>query len=95
MKLLLPAALALMLAACGGSGDDTLGDQAATAAENRADALEDQADNAGTERQEDSLEDQAEAVRETGQGREEAIDDSDIDAGALSNRERGAMVNGS
>lgn len=94
MKLLILAPIALSLAACGGSGDDTLGDQAATAADNRADALEDQADNATTEAQEDALEDQAEAVREAGEGREEAIDDADIDAGALSNRERGALVNG-
>lgn len=79
-------ASALSLAACGGKGDDKLGDQAATAAENRADSLEAQGEN---------MEDQAEAIRENGEDAEEAIDDADINAAALTPGQRGAIVNGS
>lgn len=88
MKILVAALLtasALSLAACGGRGDDKLGDQAADAAENRADALEAQGEN---------MEEQAEAIRENAEETEERIDDSDVDARALSNEQRGAIVNG-
>jgi hypothetical protein len=88
MKLHALAAIALVaapLAACGGKGDDKLGDQAASAAENKADALEATADN---------LEDQAEAIRDNGEEREEAIDDADVNADALTNGQKAAVVNG-
>lgn len=77
---------ALSLAACGGKGDDKLGDQAATAAENQADALEATSDN---------MEEQADAIREKGEDTEEAVDDADLNAAALTPEQRAAITNGS
>ena len=56
------------------------------AAENRADALEAAADN---------LEDRAEAVRDQGEKQGEAVDDADVNAAAMSNEQKAALVNGS
>lgn len=80
------------LAACGGSGDDALGDNAADAAEAQADNLEAMADNAATDAQADSLEAQADAVEEAGEAKEEAIDDADINADALTPAEKEAVT---
>jgi vacuolar-type H+-ATPase subunit H len=87
-------AATLALAACGGSGDDSLGDNAADAAENQADMLEEQAENATSEVQEDQLEAQADAVEDAGEAREEAIDDADVNADAMTPAQEGAAVNG-
>ena len=87
------AAAALGLATCGGQGDDTLGDNAAEAAEAQAENLEQQADNASGANEE-ALRDQAENVEEAGEQREEAIDDSDVDAGSLSAEQRNGLTNG-
>ena len=78
-------AMALSLAACGGKGDDKLGDQVEQAADNNAAALEATADN---------LEDRAEAIRDNGEERSEAIDDSDVNADALTNGQKAAVING-
>ena len=81
MKSLLTAALgaaALSLAACGGQGDDSLGDNAADAAEAQAENLEAAADNTSNEAQADALETRADAVEEAGEAKEEAIDDADV-----------------
>lgn len=75
----------LALAACGGQGDDALGDNVADAAENRADVLEEMADNAATPAMEGALEDRADAVEEMGEAAEEAIDEADVNAAALTN----------
>lgn len=76
----LVGAAALALAACGGQGDDTLGDNVADNADAIADNLEDQADNTTNEAVEDTLENQAEAIREEGEAKEEAIDEADVNA---------------
>lgn len=83
----------LALAACGGQGDDSLGENAQEALENKADALDAAADNA-TGAQEESLEAQADALREQGDAKEEAIDDSDVNADAMTDAQKNAVVNG-
>ena len=96
MRKPLLAALAvtcLSLAACGGQGDDKLGDQAHDAAENKADQLDAAADNTSGAAEE-SLEAQADATRAAGDAREEAIDDADVNADAMTNAQKGAVING-
>ncbi len=80
------ATLAIPLAACGGKGDDKLGSQVEKAADNRADALEATADN---------LEDQAKAVRKDGDRQSDAIDDADVNAQAMPQAQKDALINGS
>ena len=70
----------LALAACGGRGDDTAGDNAAGAAEAQAENLEAMADNTTNEAAADSLENQADAVEDAGQAKEEAMDEADVNA---------------
>jgi len=83
----------LALSACGGKGDDKLGDQARQAADQRADAMEANADNlTGTAR--DTLKANADATRAAGEAREEAIDDADVDAHAMSNEQKASIING-
>ncbi len=77
------ALLATPLAACGGTGDDKLASRVEDAAENRADQLEATADN---------LEDRAEQVRENGEERAEAIDDADVNAQAMTNEQKAAII---
>ena len=80
MKLIIKAAGAaglLALAACGGNADDQAAENIEAMTENRADALEDQADGTGNGRQEDMLEDRAENVRDMGEDAAEKADDSD------------------
>ncbi len=73
----------LALAACGGQGDDAMGDNVADAYDAQADVLDEQADNTTNEVLEASLENQADALREEGEMREEAIDDADVNAAAV------------
>lgn len=81
MKSLLIVALgaaALSLSACGGQGDDALGDNVADAADAQAANLEAAAENTSNEAQSDALETRADAVAEAGEAKEEAIDDADV-----------------
>lgn len=87
------AAACLALAACGGKGDDQLGEQAQEAMDNQADALDAAADNSSGANA-DVLEAQADAAREAGEDKEEAIDDSDVNADAMTNSQKEAVVNG-
>ncbi|MDR7157008.1 putative small secreted protein [Sphingobium xenophagum] len=83
----------LTLAACGGKGDDKLGEQVQESAENKADKMDAMADNmSGTA--EDMMQANADATREAGDAKEEAIDDSDINAEALTPAERAKIING-
>ena len=77
------AALTLALAACGGNGDDALGDRAADHADNQADALE-----------ANGMDDLADNVEEMGERREDAIDDADVNAAAMTPAQQNALVNG-
>lgn len=87
------AAAAFSLAACGGDGDDALGEKAEEAAENKSDALEAMADNSSGA-QAEALEERADAVEDAGEERADAIDDSDVDTDELSEAQQNAMVNG-
>jgi outer membrane murein-binding lipoprotein Lpp len=83
----------LTLAACGGDGDDKLGDQVSEAADSKAAGMEAAADNM-TGAAEDAMEANADAVRAGGEAKEEAIDDADVDADDMSNSQKGAIING-
>jgi predicted phage tail protein len=87
------AASCLALAACGGKGDDKLGEQAQESMENKADAMDAAADNMSGPAA-DMMEANADATREAGDAKEEAIDDSDVNADAMSNAQKDAVVNG-
>ncbi|HET9355471.1 MAG TPA: hypothetical protein VFO42_04830 [Sphingomicrobium sp.] len=76
----LVGAAALALAACGGQGDDALGDNVADNYDAAADNLDAMADNTANEGESDALENQADALREEGEDKEEAIDEADVNA---------------
>lgn len=75
----LVGAASLALAACGGRGDDSLGENVQENYENAAENLDAAAANAaGAEA--NALANQADALREEGENAEEAIDESDVNA---------------
>ena len=78
LKATLGAGLIAMASACGGSGDDTAGDNVAEAADMKADAMEDMADNMSNGTAAEMTEDNASMVREAGEDKEEAMDDADV-----------------
>lgn len=77
------AALALPLAACGGNGDGKLAKQVEKAADNRADAMEAQAEN---------LQAAAKSERKTADERADAIRAADVNAQAMTPEQRGEIV---
>ena len=76
----LAGAAFLALAACGGQGDDSAGENVQEAYENQAEQLEEMADNTTNDVQAEALENQADVLEETGEQKEEAIDDADVNA---------------
>ena len=75
----LVGAAALALAACGGKGDDSLGENVQDNLEAQAENLDAAADNT-TGAEADALENQADALRAQGENAEEAIDEADVNA---------------
>lgn len=97
MKTIIKAAAVagfLALAACGGEGDDSLGDNVADAADAQADNIDAMADNAVSDATADAMHDQADAVREAGEAKEDAIDDADVNADAMTPAQKEAVTNG-
>ena len=86
----LVGAASLALAACGGSGDDSLGDNVNNNYEAAAENLEAAAGNASGATAE-TLENQADALETEGDRKEEAIDEADVNA--ASPAEANAAVN--
>ena len=86
------AAACLALGACGGNGDDKLGEQAQENADNKAGELEAMADNT-TGAQAESLEAQADSVEAAGEAKEQAIDDADVNADAMTNAQKDGVTN--
>ena len=91
-KVLITPAL-LIVASCGGKGDDTLADNASDATEAQADNLEDVADNTTNQVTEDALNNRADAVRQAGEDKAKAIDKSDIDTSVMTDAQKEAVVN--
>jgi hypothetical protein len=76
----LVGAASLALAACGGKGDDSLGDNVNDNYEAAADNLDAMADNTANGAAAATLENQADALEAEGDRKEEAIDDADVNA---------------
>ena len=79
----LVGAAALALAACGGKGDDSLGENVQENYENAAENLDAAADATANGAEAAALENQADALREEGEDKEEAIDKADVNAAAV------------
>ena len=73
-------AAALALSACGGKGDDTAGDNVEQAYDNAADNMDAMADNTTNATAGEMMEEKADATREMGKAKEEAMDDADMNA---------------
>lgn len=73
-------AVLFALAACGGQGDDTLGDNVADQAEAASENYEQRAEATDNEMMSDRLEEKADAVEEKGTQFEEQIDEADVQA---------------
>lgn len=84
-------AAALALAACGGKGDDALGDNVNDNYEAAAENLDAMADNTANGAEADALENQADALKAEGDRKEEAIDDADLNAATTNAAQVNAM----
>ncbi|MDQ3078192.1 MAG: hypothetical protein M3Q83_05040 [Pseudomonadota bacterium] len=78
-------AAALALAACGGQGDDALGDNVNDNYEAAAENLDMMADNTANGAESMMLENQADALEAEGDRMEEAIDEADVGNAAAVN----------
>ena len=87
----LVGAASLALAACGGRGDDALGENVQENYESAAENLEAAADNTTNAVAADTLQNQADALEAEGERKEEAIDDADVNA--ANTAEAAAAVN--
>jgi hypothetical protein len=76
----LVGAASLALAACGGQGDDSLGENVQENFEAASENMDMMAENAATPAEAATLENQAEALETEGERKEEAIDDADVNA---------------
>ena len=88
----LVGAASLGLAACGGQGDDALGENVQENMEAQADNLDALAGDAANASEAEALGAQAEQLREEGEQAEERIDDADVNA--ANPAEADAAVNG-
>ncbi len=92
MSFAIVGAASLALAACGGKGDDALGENVQENYDNAADNLDMMADNAANAAEAEALGNQADALEAEGARKEEAIDDADVNA--ANQAEADAAVNG-
>jgi len=76
----LVGAAALALSACGGKGDDALGENVQENYENAAENLDAMAANTSNAAEAEALGNQADALKEEGARKEDAIDDADVNA---------------
>ena len=83
----------LLVSACGGKGDDKLGDQAHDALENKADAMDAAAGQMGGD-DKALMEAKAKTTRAAADAKEKAIDDADVNAAAMSDAQKNAVING-
>lgn len=81
LKVALGASL-FALAACGGKGDDSAAANVEANSDAAADNLDAMADNTSNQTVADELENRADATREAGEEKADAIDDADINAEA-------------
>ena len=77
LKMLAPLTGLALLAACSGGADDKAASNIEAASENKAEQIEQQAENATTEQQEDQLERQAQNVADKGEEASDRADDKD------------------
>jgi hypothetical protein len=85
-------AVSLALAACGGQGDDALGENVQENAEAEAANLDAMAANAGTDAEAEALGNQAQQLEQQGAAAEEQTDEADVNAENAA--EADAAVNG-
>jgi hypothetical protein len=86
--------LALLLGACSGGGKDRMADRVEDNAENRAAAMDRASETMTNALRANAMQQQANIVRSAGEDRAQAIRDSDLDAGALTQQQRNAIVPG-
>lgn len=83
---------ALALAACGGNGDDKLGEQVEDSFDNKADVAEAMADNTADPIAKEELKEDAAAARAIGDQREKAIDKADVDADNMTQAQKNQLM---